>query len=863
MQSVFNGAFSRTEEGGVILASSPVLRNVLAHQFAQERLGSGQQTWNRPLILTVDAWLASCWQEARLRGDVPVLLTPLQEILLWESIIAEQNTGLFDPRATAVLARQASNDIALWHIPVRHPAWDEHIDGAQFLSWRDEMARRCREKGWMTRAGLWNAAPDYVGRGWIKSAPISLVGFDVIPPALDQLRSVFPATVYGFGDAAPGTKSPFYSYSAPETEIEFAARWARERFETNAERSIAVFVPDLRSRRAEVTRSFDRIFYPSRAPRFDPFAPGESVFHVNARSPLLDEPLIAAAFLLLELAAARIRQSSATSIFRSHAIAGAAAERSLRAEADLRLRRQRQLDVSLRDMIWAARDCPTLAGALRKVQSLSPEFAAEQEPAAWSRILTTLLNEMGWPGDAPAAPHEVDLIDAWKDCLSDLAAIGLVRPKLTLASALSQLRRIAGSWSGSETGSWFSPVQIFDAADAAGLRFDCAIVTGLSESTWPPSLPLSPLIPLRLQAHSGIPASTPAGVHTARVQLTRSLFAAAPQTIATCVERLAPVARTFVQPAAPEPDIWTGPGPIEAIHPAPLEIIEDSDAPPFIVNGITRGGTYVIKSQSACPFKAWAEIRLRAQTPEEASFGFDALERGGFLHKALQFVWSELQSQARLKQMSDAGLQDIISRAVEQALQTRKDDPFFQEVRATEQERLCLLIFDWVTQIERARTIPFVVEKLEDKREIVLSGLPLEIRIDRVDRLATGGTLLIDYKSGKQEKKSLVCPRPREPQLLVYAAALGDDIEGVFFGQLKPRELDLVGKSLSSPLGRKRADPDWGDFLDKGRAEVERLAAEFLSGKAVVNPARGACDYCPVIAFCRKNESTAAEDSCE
>lgn len=864
MQSVFRAAFSRIEEGGIVVASTPLLRSVLAQQFAQEKLALGVQTWQRPAILTPETWLASCWQEARLAGaDVPVLLSPVQETLLWESVIAEQNPGLLDLRATARLARQAAAHIANWHIPLKHEAWTEHVDGTQFLAWRAEFARRLREKKWTTRAALWRSVPEYLNRGWVSKCPVAFAGFETISPALDRLRGSVEHNVFGPGDLVADAKAACYILENEQAELDLAARWARARFEAYPAQTVAVFVPDLAPKRSEVTRAFDRIFYPSRAPRFEFPAPGDLAFHVAVQQPLFDEPLISSALLLLELPEPRIRQSSATSILRSPAIAGAAVERSARAEADLRLRKQRQLDVSLPDLIWAARDCPALLAALRAAETLIAARPAEQTPAEWSRFFSAVLKALGWPGDAPLATHEADLIDRWKDILSELASLNLVRSKIGFEDALVQLKRIANGAAGSDVGSWFSPVQILDAQDALGLRFDAALITGMSETTWPPALPLSPLIPLRLQAQAGVPGATSATLHAERVKLSASLFACAPNVVATCIDRISPIVRPFVEPATEELQRWGAPSAIESILPANLDTVDDTDAPAFLVNGAARGGTSLIKAQANCPFRAWAEIRLRAQTPEDAAFGFDALERGTFLHAALHFVWNELQSQSTLKSMPESDLRNLVARAVEQAVATRKNDSFFVQVRAAEKDRLCQLIFDWLTNIERERLIPFTVENLEHKREFNLAGLPLSVRIDRVDRLVNGGLVLIDYKSGKKDKKDLDCERPREPQLLVYAAALGHEVEGVFFGQLKPRELELVGNSLAVHIKRKKARPDWDDYMEQACSAVESLAQEFLAGKAAVNPAKGACDYCTSVALCRKNESAASQDNCE
>jgi RecB family exonuclease len=129
--------------------------------------------------------------------------------------------------------------------------------------------------------------------------------------------------------------------------------------------------------------------------------------------------------------------------------------------------------------------------------------------------------------------------------------------------------------------------------------------------------------------------------------------------------------------------------------------------------------------------------------------------------------------------------------------------------------------------------------------------------MDRVDRLESGQLLLIDYKSGKQTATSLTGNRPSEPQLWIYASAVGEEVGGVFFGQLKPREFKMVGYAQEKVFPSTKGGPPkrkWSDFLPECRENVKRLAEEFVAGRAAVDPKKGACEYCGVAPLCRIQE---------
>jgi ATP-dependent helicase/nuclease subunit B len=249
-------------------------------------------------------------------------------------------------------------------------------------------------------------------------------------------------------------------------------------------------------------------------------------------------------------------------------------------------------------------------------------------------------------------------------------------------------------------------------------------------------------------------------------------------------------------------------------------------------------------------------MRLHADTLQDACFGLDARERGGLLHKALQLVWQELQTQTRLRLTPDNQLRSVVAEAVSLATTGEQDGPFHEQNSLAERERLEELILNWL-RLECTRKQPFTVETTELERSFEIDGLQLRLRIDRVDRVKNGRLVLIDYKSGKPMRKQLEGERPAEPQLLVYAAALGNDVDGIFFGQLKPRELRAVGFSREKHFADRTAEvkQDWDAFMQESRENVGRITRGFLEGFAAVAPIEGACNYCGMRPLCRVNES--------
>jgi RecB family exonuclease len=346
-----------------------------------------------------------------------------------------------------------------------------------------------------------------------------------------------------------------------------------------------------------------------------------------------------------------------------------------------------------------------------------------------------------------------------------------------------------------------------------------------------------------------------------REHLTAALFRVAPEVIATYSGRLAPLAERFVRREFVDTEIWTGQLPRQSYLKASLERFEDSQGPvwgPKVPAVETvRGGASLIKAQSLCPFKAFAEYRLAAQAPEEACFGFDARERGGFLHKALENVWARLGSQSVLRATPPEDLRLLVQSAIADAIHRGETGFLHQLVSRAEQERLERIVWDWLV-VERARKQPFVVETVEQETHFEAFGLRLRLRVDRIDRLENGHVLLIDYKSGPQSRNKLKGTRPKEPQLLVYAASSADPVDGIFFAEMKANEVRAVGLSREKQFESRSVDVkkhEWSAFLEESRAEIDRLAEQFVNGYAVVDPLPQVCGYCSSKPLCRVQEA--------
>jgi len=224
------------------------------------------------------------------------------------------------------------------------------------------------------------------------------------------------------------------------------------------------------------------------------------------------------------------------------------------------------------------------------------------------------------------------------------------------------------------------------------------------------------------------------------------------------------------------------------------------------------------------------------------------------VHKALEFIWAELGSQARLKALAPDDLRDLIARAAEAAVQKVST----MAGSGLERRRLQRLLAEWL-EIEKTRT-EFVVRKPEEEKLVTLGGLQVRTRVDRVDESPDGRQIILDYKTGAVKFNGWDGDRPDEPQLPLYCATSDEPIAGAAFALIHAgvQEFKGLAEPGIAPPGMKKMNMEIPLPFSEQRVEwrrvLEKLAVNFRAGHAEVDPKRDACDYCRLKALCRIRE---------
>ncbi len=275
-----------------------------------------------------------------------------------------------------------------------------------------------------------------------------------------------------------------------------------------------------------------------------------------------------------------------------------------------------------------------------------------------------------------------------------------------------------------------------------------------------------------------------------------------------------------------------------------------------------------MRDQSGCPFRAFAERRLGAIDLTPPRPGLDAGQRGTVIHKALEQFWSNLDGSAGLAALTPEHEEQRVRTAVDAAL-----DEFTSRFRLTltpagrslEQRRTERVLYRWL-DVEKQRS-DFSVIAHEHEITLDLAGLTLTGKIDRLDRLADGSTLLIDYKTGRAAKGDWF-PEPRmaDPQLPAYAVCIDPRPSAIAFARIRPDDLKFEGLAqgdagtpgiieLASEHYKFKELDSWSELLERWQTHLDDLARDFTAGNAAVDPRKPAvCDHCHLHALCRIQE---------
>lgn len=858
----------------VILTPNRRLAATLQQRYQEFQLKQNKRCWQTATILPFLSWIQRLWGEkVNLSFDehTPLILNPTQETYLWEKVISASPLGetLLRVNETAELAHSAWKLLSEWRVPITKLLDSSNEDNMALYHWTTSVKALYQKNKWLDGASLLSQL--------IPSLPmlnlpkrLIFVGFNEFSPMqqlLQQQCQQLQIQVQSLNLISEKTQTTRLQFSETEDELTCLAQWAKKHYLESKHAYIGCVIPNLASNRDRVYDIF--------AATFNDISTDQAAFNISAGKSLIQYPLIQAAIQILQLYKTQLSLETLSYLLASPFIGDAEREYVQRAKFEACLRRNNIRNLKLADMIDPANklnfitQCPRLHKRITSFTKLLDSLPAKQPFATWSNTISELLTIMGWPGERSLNSEEYQLAEHWLKLFAPFSSLDHVAEAVSFHQALHYLQQIA-------TKTIFQPrtpdtrIQILGILEAAGMPFDYLWVSGLTDVAWPPQPNPNPFIPKKIQRELAMPHATAMRELEYCQVLTQIFLQSGSEIIVShaCYQddfelEPSPLIRDIPLSVASDLKLPMFNNPTQELFQSrQIEEINDTQAPPIEVGTTITGGISILKQQALCPFKAFAEWRLHATELESPQPGLRAKDRGNIVHKTLELLWNNIQDHTTLSNFDDDTIDKRIHQAIDEAVANMALAQY-QRKRYIELEKLRTyqLVKQWLT-IEKDRP-PFKVYQHESSTTITLNRLTINIRVDRIDQLADGRQLIIDYKTGKNNDiHDWLGDRPEEPQLPLYALLSPDNTVAISYAQLSPGahafkgisqyKLNITGITTIDETRRFFAN-SWEELTTQWQQVLTKLSDDFTMGIATVDPKDPSttCTWCTLKPLCR------------
>ncbi len=876
--------------GVLLLTPNQRAARTLRHSFGQTLAAEGQPQWIPANVLAADTWLDSLWRELLLAGEESLLLlNRSQEHTLWRAIVAAdpEVSGLRSVDLLADMAAHAWASTCLHNGRGRLREFGVSTDTRAFQRWAQEFERRCQRAGYLPAAQLPEALGNALAQGRLPlpGQGLTLVDFDQLPPALDQLfeqveRAGYPVTRIS---STEPSRRLLCTAEDDADELRAATHWCRQRLDEAPGCRIAVVVPALADRRAALERSFAAILSPEAQPITAPTQP--PVFEFSLGRPLAQTAACAAALNLLRWTLTALPVEVISGLLLSPFVCASQPEALAAADFDTHTLRRLQLlrpELTLDAFLSVAatsseghrrgpRLPPTLLVRLRALrhtaqaeQAGSPTQRTHED---WSDAFRAILEAVGWSAAADRDSLGWQTRQRWDSALDELSTLDFDGTRPTAAEALDQLARIAGQTIFAPESS-SAPIQIVGPLELGGVAFDHLWFLGADDLAWPVPSSANPLIPWAVQQSLGMPGADAARDRRSARALTDRIATSAGEVVFSYARNAGEGVRR-PSPLLADLDLTPLSLSPQPLAEAPIPLLQHLDTQPVtpLPDQVIRGGASILQAQAACAFRAFAEKRLHSTEPETTESGLNPRDRGSIVHRVMEQFWSRLGDQPALLALPLAARHDLLDECIDDALTrtaAQARSPWERAYLAVQRERLRHLLRPWL-EVEAARPPFAVLHHEREEHDFSIGPLRLTVRIDRVDE-TEAGPLILDYKTGDASTAQWLTDRPDQPQLPLYAILASPPPAGAAFALLRPGDgLALRGFADDSTVFGKpaRMNLPMAAQVEDWRRILDQLATDFAAGEAAVDPKcyPQTCGRCSQRILCRLDVSTLEDTS--
>ena len=826
--NIVMSAVMQNQQQTLTLCATARLSRGLQQHFQRQQTGS---QWQTPHVLTLQQWLAELSQRAVLAGEVAADFFPLNtlnnftEKMLWqqaiESALAQQEfADLFDVASLAQSAIEANALLIEWQID--DAALSDYFSSTetrQFLRWRNLFFGLCEQHKTIEPARLLQLQITALQASKIALySHIELVGFDRFTPLEQHLISVLKAKniKVEIKNIAP-IKNTISQIGLVDinAECRAAVAWAKTTLAQNPTANLAILTPILGNIRRQLADLLDDAFHPEtmhasqyEAPRLYDFSLGLA---------LSEHAMIRAALNLLWFTTSRqAATQAAVSALLLDIYWSDLHEQDARSLLDAGIRKQLTRSFSLYQLLVFIEkfnknnQLNKLLGHIQRIQTTQKTWVKKLLPSAWALQFGDLLHSLNWSQTRSLSSHEYQALQSWQEVIASLDTLDGLIGAITAADAVQKLQQLCAAKMFQPESIGNTRIQILGMYEHTAANLDAIWVLGMNDQHWPPPAKPNPLLPSALQRH----LQTPSANADAQAAFAQKVHARVSNSAAEVMFswslkdgdrelRVSPLMADIAILEAKNSTLTLAETMAEKLaQPIAMQYLEDCIAPALQPDEKIRGGSKLFEAQAICPAWTFYQYRLGAKKLEEPSEGLDNIARGNLVHAVLQHFWLVCKDSILLKALSTDALQTMIDAAISQAIAQELNENLPAQILNIERHRLQQLMQTWLL-LEMQRD-DFTIFACEAQHTLIIEGLEITCRIDRIDAVNEGDLVIIDYKTGTTlpALKSWTEERISEPQLPLYAslALQGERVIAACFAKVHVEKCQFSGVAEAAIL---------------------------------------------------------------
>ena len=886
----YSETLNHLRQGHLVITASNRQADYLHQAYREQQTDS---VWYRANILTWQDWIKDCVERLQMMSSVnaPLLLTKNQCLYLWQREIEASGDPLLNvPLASKKVYRAAEilNDWLETEELDENPEFDYRLETRQFRHWYQSLDFYLTEHHLIAPYQLQHYLLQLLANGSGEllnlNSHIMLLGFQQFTPAQEQIIEQFESSGIKFSTPAKSqhtAEQTRLEFNDALTELQQTALWAKTHFDQDSNQRLAIIVPELEQYRELIRRAFSKVFQSDYwlDPEHQPSRP----FDISLALPLTDYALVQDLLLLLSLRSSSITQHEMIHLAQSRYLGKASESQNLtpfiRQLKDSRLAKVKLSSIDaiiLPELNENQR--AEMTEIIELFQSLATlDIKTHRSASEWVNLVTQWLLDVSFAVESGLSSADYQTKEALYKVLAAIAGFDVITQKMKWSDWFYLLKQqLHARLFQPQTG--HCPIQIVGLFEAQSIPFDHIRIIGVDNQLWPAKANPNPFLPYQMQKQLNMPSANPERELLLSMEQYESMSSLS-DTITFSHVNDSGESNAGVSPVI-EHLAKTNVDKVAEVHSQQSnlfklkkyrnwDIQEDNHGSPLSDTRL-KGGSYLLKEMAACPFRAFVHHRLSAQDPDKPVTDLDGMDKGRLVHSLLEVVWRELLDNSYdnlIERLNTETFQNALDGLIQQYIEqinAEKHHLLIREARMIEFKRLKRLINEWL-QKETQRE-PFTVVGSEQSHHYTIANMTIKLTIDRIDELASGERIIIDYKTGNTNVSDWFGARPTEPQMPLYACILDQekaDISAIAYGTVRYQKCKFSGiteqsnalPGMRSVFAKNKFDteaqtikeqvPIWHD-------DLTNLVSGYASGLAEINPKdTNTCKYCDLQGVCR------------